>query len=145
MKSTRKHLLKAQLLIIIILATTINSSGQANFDCKNVLKAVPYCLTGSKTNPDSALIDVAIFKECGKLDSIDCDLVKLPTLGFILLKYPIKEKKGSYQSVLNSLNEYKKSEDYAKFRETMITYKTFESRKANINNWETDKQLLLKI
>jgi len=93
----------------------VSTASSQKLDCKKALGFTPYVMAGSSANSDSVAIDHAIFKECGKLDSIDLELVKLPTLGFILLQYPIKEKKASYQSVLNSLNEYKKVESILSF------------------------------
>ncbi len=95
MKTVISLFARKAFIIVVYVTVGLNVVGQnSNFDCNKVLKGVPYFVSGSTASPDSARIDSVIFKDCGKLDSIDCELVKPQVLGFILLKYPVKEKKA---------------------------------------------------
>ncbi len=129
------------LLSYIIISTT--SCGQSNSaDCEKTLDRIPYFAThNAAAANDSVLIDFKILKECGQLDSIDRELINGPMLGSIMVRQATQDKKVTYRSVLESINEFKKTADYKRFREAKI----LENKIVNISDWEKDKQLLLSL
>lgn len=118
---------------------------QNNADCKKILDRTPYFVSHSvaETN-DSLQIDFDILKSCGKLDSIDNELLTGPMLGSIMIQHLTNDKKVTYNTILKSINAFKKTDNYLKFRDAVIASKTLEHKIVSADAFEKDKELLLK-
>jgi len=133
--------------ILPLLIITLSSCGQKkSFDCKTILDKVPYFARhNAPDSRDSLKTDREILTGCGSLDSIDAELTSGPFLATILIKYVNENKQITYRSILQSIDEYKKTPEYLKFREAVVLSKTLENKIVTINDWEKDKLLFLKM
>ena len=125
---------------------SLASCGQQNSaDCKKILERTPYFIRHSVTETnDSLQMDFDILKICGKLDTIDNELLTGPILGSIMIQHQTKHKKITYNTILNSINAFKKTDNYSKFRDAIIASKTLENKIVSAEVFEKDKDLLLK-
>lgn len=134
-------------ILSVLLLLQLSSYGQTKpINCKSILDKEPFFVTHSSggTN-DSFAMDMLILRDCGKLDSIDLELINGPVLGTILIQYPGKGGKITFRTILNSIEKFKKSPEYSKLREVIIISKTLENKPVNITEFEKDKKLLLEI
>lgn len=132
----------------MLLTITLTSYAQTNdFDCAKNLNKIPYFArhNNSEQPSDSLQIDIQILKNCGHLDSIDNEILTGPMLGAMMVKLISNGKKTTYQELINDINEFKKSPAYPKFRETVITSRIFEKKMVDMNSFEKDKELLIKL
>lgn len=134
-------------IISAILLISLTSCGQSSkLDCKKNLDKVPYFVRYNITEPsDSVQIDFDILKSCGNLDSIDSELLTGPMLGSIMIQLATNDKKVTYKTILNGINEFKKTENYAKFRDMIIISKILEKKIVTTEGFETDRELLAKV
>ena len=122
------------------------SAQKTDFDCSKILNQTPYFTRHNISEPnDSTQIDIEILKTCGQLDSIDCELLKGPILGTTLVKLASNGNKVTYKAILDDFKEFKKSNEYAKFREVTIISKTLENKIASLAQFEKDKDLFIKL
>lgn len=133
-------------IISAILLISLTSCGQQRkFDCKKTLDKVPYFVRHNITEPnDSLQMDFDILKSCGKLDSIDSELLTGPMLGSIMIQHATNDKVITYNTILKSINSFKKTENYPKFRDAIIASKTLENKIVTTEDFEKDKELLVK-
>lgn len=132
--------------ILAFLLISLSALGQEEkFNCIKNLNKTPYFLRHNATEPnDSLQLDFDILKSCGKLDSIDSELLTGPMLGTIIIQYATHDKVITYSSIIKSINEFKKTDSYSEFREAIIASKTLENKTATIDGFEKDKEILLK-
>lgn len=133
-------------IISAFLLFSLTSCGQQNAaDCNKILERTPYFISHSvaETN-DSLQMDFDILKNCGKLDSIDSELLTGPMLGSIMIQHLTNDKKVTYNTILKSINAFKKTDYYSRFRDAMIASKTLEHKIVSADAFEKDKELLLK-
>lgn len=133
-------------IISAFLLFSLTSCGQqSKFNCKKTLNKTPYFVRHSVAEPsDSLQMDFEILKYCGKLDSIDSELLTGPMLGSIMIQHLTNEKVITYNTILNSIGAFKKTDNYQTFREAIIASKTLESKIAASAEFENDKELLIK-
>jgi thioredoxin-related protein len=129
-----------------ILLISLTSCGQpSKFDCKKTLDKVPYFVSHNISEPsDSLRLDFDILKNCGNLDSIDSELLTGPMLGSIMIQQATNDKKITYNTILKSINAFKKTDNYSKFRDAIIASKTLENKIVTADEFEKDKELLVK-
>lgn len=131
-------------LIIGLLLILMPSCGEKKkFDCDNILNQTPYFINGdlNETN-DSIIKDFEILINCGELDSIDSELLKGPILSTVILQLINEDKEITYNSVLDVINDFKKTENYDEFREIVIALKSIENKIVSLNDFEKDKEFL---
>ncbi len=135
------------LLPEFLLLASLFSKGQTTEpDCKKILDKEPYFMhRPANLSKDSVQLDMDILRRCGNLDSIDNELLKGSVLGTLLVELATKSKVVTYRDILNSINQFKKGEDYLKFRETIIISKTLERKIVTREELEKDKELLAKV
>lgn len=133
-------------ITVAFLLFTLTSSGQwNNFDCSEILDKTPYFIRHKAIETsDSLQIDFDIIKSCGKLDSIDGELLIGPMLGPLIVQQATNDEKITYRSILKSINEYKKTDNYSKLREAIIASKTLENKIVSADEFEKDKELLIR-
>jgi thioredoxin-related protein len=133
-------------IISVFLLFSLTSCGQqSKFDCKKTLDKIPYFVRHSLAEPsDSLQIDFDILRNCGKLDSIDGELLTGPMLGSIMIQYAANNKVITYNTILKSINAFKKTDNYPKFRDAIIASKTLENKIVTTEDFEKDKELLVK-
>jgi thioredoxin-related protein len=133
-------------IILAFLLYSLTSCGQQDkIDCEKTLDKTPYFISHSVTEPnDSLQIDFDILRNCGKLDSIDSKLFTGQMLGLIMIQYPTKDKVITYNTLLKSINAFKKTEHYPKFREAIIASNTLENKIVTTEDFEKDKELIVK-
>jgi len=133
-------------IISAILLISLASCGQpSKFDCKKTLDKVPYFVRHNITEPnDSLQIDFDILRSCSKLDSIDSELLTGPMLGSIMIQQATNDKVITYNTILKSINAFKKTDNYPKFRDAIIASKTLENKIVTAEGFEKDKDLLVK-
>jgi thioredoxin-related protein len=133
-------------IILAFLVSSLTTCGQTNkFECKKILDRSPYFLRHKVTEPsDSLQMDFDVLRSCGNLDSIDSELLTGPMLGTILIQHATKDKEVTYKTILKSINAFKKTDNYAKFRDAIIASKTLENKIVTADGFENDKELLIK-
>jgi len=133
-------------IISSLLLFSLTSCGQqSKFDCKKTLNKTPYFGRHSVSEPnDSLQIDFDILRNCGKLDSIDSELLTGPLLGSIMFQHATNDKVITYNTILKSINAFKKTDNYSKFRDAIIASKTLENKIVTTEAFEKDKELLIK-
>ncbi|PBQ31904.1 hypothetical protein CNR22_09020 [Sphingobacteriaceae bacterium] len=133
-------------IISAFLLFSLTSCGQQNTaDCKKILEKTPYFISHSVAEKnDSLQIDFDILRSCGKLDSIDNELLTGPMLGSIMIQHLTNDKKVTYNTILKSINAFKKTDNYSRFRDAIIASKTLEHKIVSADEFEKDKELLLK-
>jgi hypothetical protein len=133
------------LLIFFILLSFISCRSRKSPNCKKDLDKVPYVIRPSPSaTSDSMKTDLEIFSKCGKLDSIDMELVKGTILGRVLIHTP-KDRPVTYRVVLKSIDEFRASSDYTLFRQSTIILKTLEHKIVNIAEFEKDRILFERL
>lgn len=114
--------MSTKITFAILFISLISYGQQIRSDCKETLRQTPYFSRHRVTSPsDSLQMDLDILKHCGNLDSIDSKLLTGPILASIMIRLTTNDKEISYEAILNSISEFKKTEDYAKFRKAMMS------------------------
>jgi thioredoxin-related protein len=133
-------------IIATLLFFYLTSSGQQpTFDCEKNLDQSPYFIRHNISGLiDSLQMDFEILKNCGQLDSIDCELLLGPMLGNIMIHYKTNDQKTTYSSILKSINAFKKTDHYAKSRDAIIASKILENKIVTVEEIEKDRELLMK-
>lgn len=137
--------MKTKIISAFLLFSLTSCGQQSKFDCKKNLDKTPYFVRHRVAEPsDSLQIDFEILRNCGKLDSIDSELLTGPMLGSILIQHATNDKIITYNTILNSINAFKKTDSYPKFRDAIIASKTLENKIVTTEDFEKDKELLVK-
>ncbi len=120
-------------------------SQPTTIDCKTTLNKTPYIARElvTKAASDSINKDFEILQNCGNLDSIDVELLRGPML--ISIINDSFGKDITYNSILQRMNEYRKTENYNNVREAIIASKTLKNKIATIEDFDQDKYQLAKI
>lgn len=135
-----------KILSTFIFISLTSYGQQNNLDCSKVLNKTPYFITNKVIEPsDSLQLDFDILKNCGKLDSIDIGLLSGPMLGTIMIQDATNNTLTTYKSIIESINDFKKTEQYSKNREALIISKTLENKIVTADELEKDKELLIKV
>jgi len=137
--------MRTKIISAILLISLVSCGQPGKFDCKKTLDGIPYFLRHSITeSSDSLQIDFEILKDCGELDSIDSELLTGPMLGSIMIQQATNDKVITYNTILKSIKAFKKTDNYSKFRDAIIASKTLENKIITVDEFEKDKDLLVK-
>ncbi len=137
-----------KIIIPLLLLALTSSCQNTPADCDKILNKVPYMARYGASEPinsDSLIQDVSILKNCGRFDSIDVELLQPQLLGVLMIKDITENKEVTYRSLLNRINEFKKTDDYPKIREVIVIAKKLAGKIASASEFEKDKELLKKI
>ena len=144
-----KHIDRKALTIIMItlfFSLSYNASGQQKIDCSLLQDSEPYFAAHKVTASDSLFQrDIAIIKQCGNLDSLDQELLKVPVLGSIMLGQVRKGKPATYRTIIDYITDFKKTSEYEEFATGVLLYRKLENKKADTTTWEQDKMLFVRM
>lgn len=137
---------KSLLWVAFLSLCTIFCFAQSEVSCATDLVKEPYFVKNKVSQNDSLYLnDLAILKKCGNFSDTDSLLFK----GSIFLAIMDKELEDTsnvtYERVINAINQFKKTNTYKEFLESVTLYKSLESKTVNPKNWETDKILFVRL
>lgn len=119
---------------------------QVAIDCERVLDQEPFFVKHKTSEKDSLLKrDIAILKHCGDFESIDSVFFKGPMLGALMLDQVRTGKPATYRTLIDYFNDYKKTPAYRDFVKGLVIYQELAGKKINLNNWEADKELFVRM
>lgn len=135
-----------RIILICLLLPVLSFGQQHKFDCEKTLNKTPYLAKQTEMEHSNSLqMDYDILKSCGNLDSIDIGLLNGPMLASIILEHTTHDREITYNSILKSIDAFKKTDKYVKVREAMIIAMTLERKIVTLEEFEKDKELLIKV
>ena len=144
-----KHTYRKVLTIIMItlfFSSNYDALGQQKMDCSLILDSEPYFAGHKVTFADSLFQrDITIIKQCGNLDSLDQELLKVPVLGSIMLGQVRKGKPATYRTIIDYIIDFKKTAEYQEFAAGVLLYRKLENKKADTTTWDQDKMLFVRM
>jgi len=130
--------------LFVLVCTGANA--QEVIDCKKVLDTEPYFVKHKTSEKDSLLKrDIAILKHCGNFESIDSVFFKGSMLGVLMLDQVRIGKPATYRTLIEYFNDYKKTIAYKDFVKGLLLYRELAVKKINMANWDTDKELFVRM
>lgn len=122
------------------------AKGQDVMNCEKLLDQEPYFVRHKSAEKDSLLkLDIAILKHCGNFESVDSVFLKGPMLGALMLDQVRVGKPATYRTLVNYFNTYKKTAAYQDFVKGLVVYQELAGKKINLDNWEADKELFVRM
>lgn len=119
---------------------------QEKIDCEKVLDKEPHFVKHKLAEKDSLLKrDIAILKHCGNFESIDSVFLKGQMLGSLMLDQVRTGKPATYRTLIDYFAGFKKTIAYRDFIKGLVLYKEMAVKKVNLDNWETDKELFVRM
>ena len=89
--------------------------------------------------------DYKILQKCGKLDNIDTIIFSHQEILALIIAEKSPNKKLTYREILNKINEIRNSENYLTIKEKVRFYAKIRYKKINIEDWDKDKYMLIKL
>jgi len=134
-------------LIFFILAFSFSAIyAQDIIECEKVLDKEPYFVKHKLSEKDSLLKrDIAILKHCGVFESIDSVFFKGQMLGSLMLDQVRIGKPATYRTLIDYFAGFKKTIAYKDFIKGLVLYREMAAKKVNLDNWETDKELFVRM
>ncbi|WP_316815968.1 hypothetical protein [Pedobacter nyackensis] len=130
--------------ICFLFSAVVNA--QRTIDCEKELDKEPYFVKHKTSEKDSLLKrDIAILKHCGNFESIDSVFFKGQMLGSLMLDQVRLGKPATYRTLIEYFAEFKKTIGYKDFIKGLVLYKEMAMKKVNLDNWETDKELFVRM
>lgn len=115
-------------------------------DYKTLLDTKPYFADHDVKPADSLFLrDVEILKHLGDFSEADQQLLKGNVLKEILAVQIDKGQPATYRTIIDFMTDYKRTPAYADFVAGVLLYKEMEHKTVNPKNWETDKDLFIKL
>lgn len=140
--SMRLKLLVVPLFVFICTVT----NAQEYIDCRKVLDQEPYFVKHKTSEKDSLLKrDIAILKHCGNFEGIDSVFLKGQMLGTLMLDQVRLGKPATYRTLIEYFVDFKKTIAYKDFVKGLVLYKEMASKKVNLENWNVDKELFVRM
>ena len=137
--------MKKTFVILLMLSFSIGIC-QSKTDCEKILSQKIDLSFSSKSELETLNSTFAKLTDCG-IEQIDVDtFANGPILASLLI--PMVTEKGedlTYQDLLNKILEFKKTPVYDKMIEVVKVSNDLSKRKADLNNWEKDKELFEKL
>jgi hypothetical protein len=119
---------------------------QDKIDCEKILDTEPYFVQHKTAEQDSLLKrDIQILKHCGNFDSVDSLFFKGPILGALMLDQSRLGKPATYRTLIEMLTTFRETESYKEFAKGMLLYRTLKGKKVNLKEWDTDKELFVRM
>lgn len=115
-------------------------------DCEKLLDKEPYFVRHKGSDKDSLLKkDIRILKHCGNFEDIDSVFLKGPMLGALMLDQVRIGKPATYRTLIEYFAAFKKTLAYKDFIKGLVLYKEMAVKKVNLDNWESDKELFVRM
>ena len=122
------------------------ANAQVDIDCEKVLDKEPFFVKHKSSEKDSRLQqDIAVLKHCGNFEGADTVFFKGPMLGALMLDQVRLGKPATYRTLINYFNDYKKTPAYKDFVKGLTIYQELAGKKIDLNNWEADKELFVRM
>jgi len=133
-------------ILIILVYIGFQCQAQQGFDCDQILDQQPYFVKNKSGEDDNMLKrDIQILRHCGNFDSIDSAFFKGPVLGALMLDQVRLGKPATYRTLIDMLSDFRKTNAYKEFAEGMLIYRKLKGKKVNLADWETDKELFVRL
>lgn len=134
------------LLFILLLLQSVQVMAQQKIDCDKQLDQEPYFVRHKVASTDLALHrDIEILKHCGNFNSIDSAFLKGPMLGALMLQEVNDGKPATYRTIINFFEQFRKTAAYKDFADGLALYRKIGQKKIDPDNWETDKELFVRM
>lgn len=134
------------LFFVVFLFFSCFAVAQRSFDCEKILDTEPYFVRHKSLAADSLLKrDIAVLKHCGDFDDVDSVFFKGAMLGALMLDQVRIGKPATYRTLIDYFAEFKKTISYKDFVKGLALYREMAAKKVNLNNWETDKELFVRM
>lgn len=143
----KAHFKREKVVLVIVLAgISFSLSAQLNEDCSKVLDTEPYFVKHKVLPTDSLLLhDIEILKHCGNFDDIETELLKGPVLGALLKNEVNEGKPATYRTVINFVDNFKKTGQYQEFKAGILLYRSLEHKKVSLKDWDADQLLFVRM
>jgi len=89
--------------------------------------------------------DLQVLKQLCSFDEITTTLLKKPVLRQIMFDQIEKGKPGTYQTIVDYIQDFKTTEAYQDFADGIRLYQKLEVQKVNLANWEADKLFFVRL
>lgn len=133
-------------VFIAFIFCSVTSFAQVLPDCQKVLDQEPYFVKHKSNEKDSLLLrDIQILKHCGNLEAADSVFLKGSMLGALMLDQVRLGKPATYRTLVEYFAAFKNTIAYKDFVKGLDLYHTIALKKVNPENWDTDKELFVKI
>jgi hypothetical protein len=145
MKKTKPYI-GVVCLLLLSLFRSVDSSAQEKFPYDSFLQKQPHFATQKVMPTDSLFLqDVKILKHYLQLDSFDLELLKPNVLSALMLEQVNAGKASTFKVLVDYFKDFKSSISYQDFRNGVMLYRKMERQPVNLSNWDTDKQLFIKL
>ena len=146
MKNTIHNAFVCLIVLSLFLSGISKVEAQDKFQYDSYLQKQPYFAANKALVTDSLFLqDVKILKHYIVLDSIDMELLKPNVLSVLMLDQVNAGKASTFEVLINYFKEFKASISYQDFRQNVLMYRRMESLKVNLDHWDTDKELFVKL
>lgn len=136
---------KLYISITIIFFCNISFAQQSN-KCQEILtEEINIENINNKTT--TLLSEISKLKNCG-LDDLDVQFFSEPVIVgtlFVQLVSNLDRNKIHFKDIYDGIIEYKKSDDYQKYKKLLPLSNDLKKRPATIKNWKNDKVILIKL
>lgn len=111
-----------------------------------MLDKEPFFVKHKLSQDDSMLKkDIAILKHCGNFELADTIFFKGSLLGALMLDQVRIGKPATFRTLINYFDSYKKTPAYQEFVKGLLLYQELAGKKIDLNNWEVDKELFVRM
>jgi hypothetical protein len=134
------------LILSVFLFSCSTVYSQQKIDCEKVLDKEPHFVKHKTPATDSLLKrDIEILKHCGNFEGIDTVFLKGQMLGSLMLDQVRIGKPATYRTLIDYFAAFKKTISYKDFVKGLVLYQEMASKKVNLDNWESDKELFVRM
>lgn len=134
------------LFFVVFLFFSCFAVAQQVIDCEKILDTEPYFVRHKSAAGDSLLKrDIAILKHCGNFEAVDSVFFKGAMLGALMLDQVRIGKPATYRTLVDYFKDYRKTAAYKDFVKGLLLYQQIAAKKINLDNWETDKELFVRM
>lgn len=132
--------------LLVFLFSGIALYAQPAIDCEKILDKEPYFVKHKSSGQDSMLKrDIAILKHCGSFEGIDTVFLKGQMLGSLMLDQVRIGKPATYRTLIDYFSAFKNTIAYQDFVKGLVLYNELAMKKVNLDNWEKDKELFVRM
>lgn len=134
------------LIVSLFIFFCFSAHAQSAIDCEQLLDREPFFVRHKSSEKDSLLKrDIAILKHCGNFERADSVFFNGAMLGALMLDQVRTGKPATYRTLISYFNAYKKTPAYKDFVRGLVIYQELAGKKINLDNWEADKELFVRM